>query len=399
MNDIFTTRMIYLDHNATTPVLPEVRDAMLPLLGENFGNPSSVHEAGRLARNALDEARRQVASLAGVHARNVIFTSGGTEANNLVVRGLALRALQGNRRGRILVGATEHSAMLEPAHALRKLGFDVIDLPVDALGRISPEILAEHLTDETLLVSVMAANNETGVIQDVSTLAKIAREAGATFHTDAVQLAGKLPLDFAACGAHLMTLSGHKIGGPKGIGALITDGSVDFLPQVIGGGQEGGLRAGTENLPGIVGFGVAAGNAAATQPELASHTAGLRAKLEEQLETMPQITVFARDADRLPNTCQFAVSGMDGETVQMGLDRQGIAVSTGSACHSRSTEPSHVLLAMGVDPDVARGAIRVSFGRENTEADVDALIAGLNSLAAALPTGAANSPGGGAVGW
>lgn len=379
--------MIYLDHNATTPMAPEVREAMLPALGTLFGNPSSVHEPGRLARNALDEARRQVAALAGVHARQVVFTGGGTEANNLVLRGLAAR----RKKGRILISAIEHSAVLGPAEDLAAQGFEVEMLPVDADGRVDPDVVADRLGPDVILVSVMLANNETGVLQDVAAISQRVRASGAIMHTDAVQAAGKIPLDFNATGAHLLTLSAHKLYGPKGIGALITDGSVDLLPQVSGGGQEAGMRAGTENLAGILGFGAAAVLATQRREEYAAHVRDLRDHLEAGLASRPQVVIFGQAAERLPNTCQFAIPGMDGETVQMGLDRQGIAVSTGSACHSRSTEPSHVLRAMGVEPTLARGAIRVSFGAGNSGDDVDALLAALDRLLDVLPTGA--------VGW
>lgn len=389
--------MIYLDHNATTPTRPEVREAMLPYLGEEFGNPSSIYERGRLARNALDEARGRVAQLAGVHPSQVIFTGGGTEAGNLALRGVVLRAVAEGRLGRVLVGATEHSAVLEPAEDLAAFGIEVVKLPVDAAGRVTPETLENEISADTILVSVMAANNETGVLNDTSALAAIAREHGVTFHTDAVQVPGKLPLDFTATGANLMNLSAHKLGGPKGVGALVTDNAVDLLPLVTGGGQEGGRRAGTENLPGIVGFGVAAEIAMQEQAEHAVAMRELRDELERRLASRPGTSLFAADAERLPNTLFFGLEGMDGETVQMGLDRQGIAVSTGSACHSESTEPSHVLTAMGIPEALARGAIRVSFGRGNNMQDIDALVNALDSLASALPTGAMQ--GGGPVGW
>lgn len=377
--------MIYLDHNATTPLAPSVRAAMLPALETLFGNPSSVHEAGRLARNALDEARRQVASLVNVHARQVVFTSGGTEANNLVLRGIAQR----KGKGRILVSSIEHSATLGPARDLAAQGITVEEVPVNATGRILPGAISARLGPDVILVSVMLANNETGVLQDVADIARRVREAGAIMHTDAVQAAGKLPLDFRTLGAHLMTLSAHKFYGPKGVGALITDGMIDLVPQISGGGQEAGMRAGTENLPAILGFGAAAMLARETQGARAERTRRLRDRFEQGLVIRPGVTVFGRDAERLPNTSQFAIYGMDGESVQMGLDRQGIAVSTGSACHSKSIKPSHVLLAMGVERNLARGAVRVSFGDGNTEADVDVLLAAIDRLRSVLPVGAA----------
>ncbi|HEX6929172.1 MAG TPA: cysteine desulfurase family protein, partial [Gammaproteobacteria bacterium] len=272
--------MIYLDHNATTPLAPRVRAAMLPALDALYGNPSSVHEAGRLARNALDDARRQVAALVTVHARQVIFTGGGTEANNLALKGVVQRHLQEKRRGRILVSAIEHRAVRAPARDLAALGFAVEELPANARGEISPDALDARLGPDVILVSVMLANNETGVLQDVAAIARKVRAAGAVMHTDAVQAAGKLPVDFNATGAHLMTLSAHKLSGPKGVGALITDGTVDFLPQVTGGGQEAGLRGGTENLIGIIGFGAAAAIAREMQAARAAQSLKLRDRLD-----------------------------------------------------------------------------------------------------------------------
>lgn len=376
---------IYLDHNATTPLAPEVLEAMRPHLEGSFGNPSSIHRYGRAARNALDAAREQVAALAAVHFSQVIFTGGGTEANNLALRGAAGSMAP----GRILVSAIEHSAVLGPAEWLARHGWQLDYLPVDTDGRLRLDALdAELAKGDVRLVSVMAANNETGVLQPVAEAAERVRTAGALLHCDAVQLAGKLAIDFHTLGPQLLTLSAHKLNGPKGIGALVVDRAVDLDPLVIGGGQEAGRRAGTENVPAIVGFGAAAVRAAQDIEARAAELGALRDRLESGLAALPGITVFGRDAERLPNTCQFGVAGMDGETVQMGLDRQGIAVATGSACHSGSGRPSHVLLAMGIEDTVARSAIRVSFGAGNTAADVDALLGALQQLQAHLPSSA-----------
>lgn len=381
--------MIYLDHNATTPLAPEARAAMLSALDPGaFGNPSSIHEAGRLARNALDQARRDVAALVNVHARQVIFTGGGTEANNLALKGVAWRRQPPQGRVRILVAGIEHSSVLAPARDLAAQGFTVEEIPVTTAGRVMPGAVDARLGPDVALVSVALANNENGVLQDIAEISRRVRAAGAVMHTDAAQAAGRIPVDFRASGAHLMTLSAHKMQGPKGVGALVTDGTVDLVPLISGGGQEAGYRSGTENLAGILGFAAAARLARGKQAEWAAAARRLRDRLEEHLVIRPGVTVFGRDAERLPNTCQFAIADMDGETVQMGLDRQGIAISTGSACHSKSTEPSHVLLAMGIEPAIARGAVRVSFGAGNTEADVDALLAALDGLSRALPTGA-----------
>lgn len=376
---------IYLDHNATTPLAPEVLEAMRPHLETSFGNPSSIHRYGRAARNALDAAREQVAALAGVHFSQVIFTGGGTEANNLALRGAAGCLAP----GRILVSAIEHSAVLGPANWLGRHGWQVDYLPADAQGRVRLDALeAELAAGDVRLVSVMAANNETGVIQPVAEVAERVSAAGALLHCDAVQLAGKVAIKPNDLGAQLLTLSAHKLNGPKGIGALIVDRAVDLDPLVIGGGQEAGRRAGTENVPAIVGFGAAAVAASQGIEARAAELGELRDRLERGLAALPGITIFGREAERLTNTCQLGVAGMDGETVQMSLDRQGIAVATGSACHSGSGEPSHVLKAMGIEDTLARSAIRVSLGRGNTAADVDALLTALQQLQAHLPSSA-----------
>ncbi|HWP94511.1 MAG TPA: cysteine desulfurase family protein [Gammaproteobacteria bacterium] len=373
---------VYLDHNATTPLDPRVLEAMMPYLTTHFGNPSSVHRYGRLARNAIDESRARVAALVGVHFSQVVFTGGGTEANNLALRGTAARL----PRGRVLVSAVEHSSVLEPAERLRELGFEVERIPVDADCRVDLAALDALLAGgDVRLVSVMLANNETGAIQDIPRIAERVRRAGAILHTDAIQAAGKLAIDFASLGVHLLTLSAHKLYGPKGVGALIFDRALDIAPLIAGGGHEHGLRAGTENLAGIVGFGAAAEFARAELAQRAAHARALRDRLEAALAGRPGIVLFARSAERVPNTLQLGVVGIDGETVQMGLDRKGFAVSTGSACHSGTGKPSHVLLAMGVNETLARGAIRVSIGKDNTAAEIDRFVEALASVTGALP--------------
>lgn len=362
---------VYLDHNAGTPLHPGVLAAMCECLSGMPGNPSSTHQFGRAARAQLDRARAQVAALVGAHPSQVIFTSGGTEANNL-----ALHAVTAGRApGHLAVSAIEHPSVLEAARALRKSGWQLDLIEVDSDCRITPEALRRALKPDTRLVSVMLANNETGVIQPVSELAAVARAAGVLLHTDAVQAAGKIGVDFEASGAQLTTLSAHKIYGPKGAGALIVDKSLDLEPMLFGGGQERGLRAGTENLAAIVGFGVAAELASATLAEEGERQRQLRDCLQAGLKRHAQVTLFAEHAPRLPNTVQFSIAGLDGETLLMQLDKAGIAVSSGSACASGSSEPSHVLLAMGVDPLLARGAVRVSLGRETTRQDIDTLLA------------------------
>jgi len=361
---------LYLDYNAGTPLAPRVLAAMSECLSGMPGNPSSTHQFGRAARARLDRAREQVAALVGAHASQVIFTSGGTEANNL-----ALHAVTAGRTpGHLAVSAIEHPSVLEAARALQKSGWRLDLIEPDGNGRITVEALRRVLKPDTRLVSVMLANNETGVIQPIAELAACARAAGAVMHTDAVQAAGKVPVDFEATGAQLMTLSAHKLYGPKGAGALIVDKALELEPLLYGGGQERGLRAGTENIAAIVGFGVAAELAGEAREAEAVRQAELRDYLQAGLKSHAQITVFAESTQRLPNTLQFAVAGLDGETLLMQLDKAGIAVSSGSACASGKSEPSHVLLAMGVDPELARGAVRVSLGRETTRQDIDTLL-------------------------
>jgi cysteine desulfurase len=367
----------YLDHNATTPLHPRVWAAMAPYLREHFANPSSIHGPGRLARSAVEQAREQVAALVNAHPSQVIFTSGGTEANNF-----ALKGVMAHHPGqRLAVSAIEHASVMAPARALAEQGWGVDYVAVNELGQVTPAALTAVMTAQTRLVSVMAANNETGVVQDIVTLADIVRRGGAVFHCDAVQAAGKLPLDFVASGAHLMSLSSHKINGPKGVGALIMDRGLELRPLLHGGGQERGLRGGTENVAGIVGFGMAAALAAQEWAERAAASLRVRRHLEQCLRReLPEIAIVAEQAERLPNTVMVLVPGIDGETLLMHLDQTGIAVSSGSACSAGSAEPSHVLVAMGLVGETGRSAIRISFGRDNTLADADAVVNALSAL-------------------
>jgi cysteine desulfurase len=356
---------VYLDHNATTPVDPRVLDAMLPWFSRQHGNPSSRHDYGRAARAAMDEARTQVAAAVGAHATEVVFTSGGTEANNLFVRGVAAN----ERPGLVAISAIEHPSVREPARALLRQGWRMRELAVDAEGRIVTTDFSAALAEMPAMVSVMLANNETGVIQDVGALAESARATHAWFHTDAVQALGKVEVDFRALnasGVHALTVSAHKIGGPKGAGALIVDKRLELASQLSGGGQERGLRSGTENVPAIVGFGVACQLLAEQKSAMAARQIALRGELERGLAEQGA-TIFGRGAERLPNTIYFALPGIDGETLVGKLDRAGFAVASGSACSSVNPEPSRVLMAMGVAPELARGAVRVSLGHETTE--------------------------------
>lgn len=366
---------IYLDYNATTPVDPAVLDAMLPWLSGQFGNASSRHEYGRAARKAIDEARGKVAAAVGAHATEIVFTSGGSEANNLFIKGAAAFL----KPGALAVSAVEHPCVIKPAEQLARRGWQLYKLGVDGEGRVDELAYRVALAQNTKLVSVMLANNETGVLQNVAELARMARESGALFHTDGVQALGKIPVDFRALnvsGVNALTLSAHKIGGPKGAGALVVDKRVEIEPLIAGGGHERGLRSGTENVAAIVGFGVACELAVQRQADSATRSIALRRRLENGLLNFGA-TLFGVGADRLPNTVYFSIVGLDGETLVAYLDRAGFAVASGAACSSANPEPSHVLQAMGVPRDVARGAVRVSLGAGNDSAQVDDFLVAL----------------------
>jgi cysteine desulfurase len=367
---------VYLDNNATTALDETVLEAMLPYMGAVTGNPSSVHRFGRMQKDALEQAREQVAQLAGARAEQVIFTSGGTESNNLLLRGFS----QGEG-SRIAISAIEHMSLLEPAQNLSLAAEITVDeIEVDKDGYVNLQALENVMTEQTRLVSVMAANNETGVIQNLAPLIDFTVEQDCFFHTDASQAAGKIALNFVESGVHAMTLSAHKLYGPIGVGALIIDKRLPLSKLQFGGSQEKNLRAGTENVPAIVGFGKAAEMAAAELQQRSKHTRDLRNALEQGLNQIKAVSIFAEQAKRLPNTVQFGVAGYDGETLLMQLDRKAIAVSSGSACTSGKTEPSHVLKAMKVPDALAHSAIRVSFGKTNTMSDVDALLKALNDI-------------------
>lgn len=360
---------VYLDHNATTPLHPEVLEAMLPYLREQYGNASSRHEYGRAARRAVDEARQQVAAATGAHATEVVFTSGGSESNNLFLKGAAASL----RPGLLAVSAVEHPCIARPAEQLARQGWEVATLAVDGEGRVEQGAYAELLARRPALVSVMLANNETGVLQDVVALAQAARPTGAWFHSDAVQVLGKLELDFRAlngAGVHALSVSSHKIGGPKGAAALVLDKRVELQPLIAGGGQERNLRSGTENVPAIVGFGAACALAARNVKENRRRLEDLRQQLEAGLHHQGA-RIFGAGAERLPNTSYFAFPGVDGETLVGYLDRAGFAVASGAACSSANPEPSRVLMAMGVAPELARGAVRVSLGATSTAAQIE----------------------------
>lgn len=363
---------VYLDHNASAPLLDAVREAMLPWLGTRFGNASSRHEYGRAARRAIDDARAQVAAAVGAHPTEVVFTSGGSEANNLFIKGAAARM----KPGVVAVSAIEHPCVREPARQLVRTGWTMVELPCDASGRVR----IDALDTQAALVSVMAANNETGVLQDVQAFTAAARRNGAWMHTDAVQALGKVALDFRALGVSAMTLSAHKIGGPQGAGALVLDKRVDLEPLIAGGGHERGLRSGTENIAAIVGFGVACEQAVASLGQRRDAMQAQRARIEACVAALGG-AVFGNAADRLPNTCYFALPGIDGETLVGKLDRAGFAVASGAACSSASPEPSRTLTAMGVEAGLARGAVRVSTGAATSLQQVDDFCGALAQVA------------------
>lgn len=359
----------YLDYNATTPVDERVFAAMLPFFVQRCGNPSSRHEYGRAARMAVDAARQQVATALGAHPTEIVFTSGGSEANNLFVKGAA----GAMKPGVVAVSAIEHPCVREPARALTRSGWTLREIAVDGEGRVRDDDFDAALQQKPGLVSVMLANNETGVVQDVAALAERAKPSRCWFHSDAVQALGKLPLDFRslnAAGVHALTVSAHKIGGPKGAGALALDKRVDLRPLIDGGGHERGLRSGTENVPAIVGFGAACELAVARLSQNARCLVQLREQLERGLAAQGA-TIFGRAVPRLPNTVYFGLAGIDGETLVAKLDRAGFAVASGAACSSANPEPSHVLLAMGVEPQLARSAVRVSLGADSSADIVD----------------------------
>jgi cysteine desulfurase len=365
--------MIYFDHNATTPLDDRVLEAMLPFLTQFYGNPSSLYRQGRLVRSAIDTAREQVAALVGAKPSQVIFTSGGTEANNL-----ALTALEPGAK--LAISAIEHPSISEPAEHLARLGHPLYLLEVDPNGCVT-QAAVERLTDYAPgLVSIMLANNETGAIQAVDKFAPQLRNQGIIVHTDAVQAVGKIPVEFEGLGVHMMTVSSHKIYGPKGCGALVVAKDMPLKPTILGGGQEHGFRAGTENAAAIVGFGKAAELASAELAQRAESLMRLKQTLLAGLAAIPGITVFAQDAKTLPNTVQFGSAGMDGEMLLMKLDQQGIAVSSGSACASGGGKPSPVLAAMGVPAELAKSALRVSLGKSNTEAEIQQFINQLETL-------------------
>jgi cysteine desulfurase len=366
-------KRIYLDHAATTPVRPEVMEAMLPHFTESFGNPSSIYSFGIEAREALQEARDSISQLIGARSEEIIFTSGGTEADNHSLKGVA-HALR-DKGDHIITSAIEHHAVLETCLFLEKVGFTVTYVPVDSQGRIDPEDIRKAITDRTILISVMHANNEIGTIQPIRDIGEIARGRGIYLHTDAVQTAGHIPIDVADLEVDLLSMSAHKLYGPKGVGALFVRKGTKIASFMHGGGQERNRRASTENVPGIVGFGKAAALAREELEPEADRLTDLRDKLIAGLaERIDDNQLNGHPTDRLPNNANFSVRYVEGEAMLLNLDLEGICASTGSACSSGSLEPSHVLLALGLSHEEAHGSLRFTLGRENTEADIDRVL-------------------------
>jgi cysteine desulfurase len=366
----FPMKRIYMDHASTTPMAPEVIEAMKTAFVETFGNASSLHQPGLAAREALEEAREGVAGLIGAKAEEVYFTSGGTESDNFAIKGVALR----NRdRGRhIITTSIEHPAVLEPCRYLEQQGFEVTYLPVTKEGLVEVDVLESVIRKDTILISMMHANNEIGTIQPIAEAGSIARDRGIAFHTDAVQTVGKIPAKVDDLGVDLLSVSSHKLHGPKGVGALYIREGTNIEPMMLGGGHERGMRSGTENVPGIVGLAAAADLAGRNLEGDMTHLAGMRDRLAEfVLVRVKDSWVNGSRTRRLPNNLNLGFSYIEGEALLLRLDAEGIAVSTGSACSSKKTVASHVLTAIGLRPEEAHGSLRITLGRENTDEEVD----------------------------
>lgn len=366
---------IYLDHAATTPVDPAVADAMLPYLTLRYGNPSSIYAAGREARAALDQSRGILAKILNCQAREIIFTSGGTESDNLAIKGVAWWHQLHGRGKHIITTAIEHHAVLHSAEFLEKFGFDVTYVRPRSDGIIRPEDIAAAIRDDTILISVMYANNEIGTIQPIREIGTLAHERGITFHTDAVQAGGILPIDVEDLGVDLLSLSAHKFYAPKGVGLLYVRRETPILWQQSGGAQENNRRAGTENVAAIVGMTVALREAHRQRDDRYAHLLALRERLLDGiLERIPGSHLNGDRHDRLPNNVNVSFAGVEGETILLNLDMHGIAASSGSACTTGSTEPSHVLTAIGLSPSLANGSVRLTLGKDNTPAHIDRAI-------------------------
>ncbi len=376
-------KRIYLDYAATTPAHPEAVRAMLPYFTDAFGNPSSIYSYGQESRAAIEGARAQVARLIGARAEEIVFTSGGTGADNLAIKGVAFA--NHSKGNHLITSSIEHHAVIESCKFLQGKGFRVTYLPVDNYGLVDPEDVKEAITKETILISVMHANNEVGTIQPTAEIGKIARERGIYFHSDAVQTAGHIPADVNELRVDLLSLSGHKLYGPKGAGALYIRKGTRLIPSMHGGEQERGLRAGTENVPGIVGLGLAAELARQEMDEEARRVTCLRDKLIEGIfQRIEQIHLNGHPSRRLPNNVNIGVDSVEGESMVLNLDLEGICASTGSACSSSSLEPSHVLLAMGLSHEEAHGSLRLTLGKWTTEEEIDQVLEVLHGIVAKL---------------
>ncbi len=374
-------RRVYLDHNASTPVHPEVLEAMLPYFSERFGNPSSIHGFGREAREGLDTARERIASFLRVGKEEVVFTSGGTESDNMAIKGVA--AARG--RGHLITSAVEHHAVLRTCETLAKQGFDLTVLPVDGYGMVSPDDVRRAIRADTILVTIMHANSEVGTIQPVGEIGRITRERGVAFHVDGVQTFGKLPLDLEGLNIDLLSFSGHKIYGPKGIAGLYIRKGTKMTSVQHGGEHERRRRAGTENVPGAVGLGKAVEVRARDMAAEETRVRTLRDRLWTGLSArVPEVRLNGHPTERLPGTCNICFRHIESESIVLGLDLKGIGVSAGSACTAGSVEPSHVLVAMGVPLDWAMGTVRCSLGRSTTAEDIDYVVDSVEPLAGKL---------------
>jgi cysteine desulfurase len=376
-------KRIYLDHAATTPTHPEVVQAMLPYFADSFGNPSSIYSYGQEARGAVEEARTRLAELIGARSEEIVFTSGGTEADNLALKGVAYA--HEPRGNHVITTSIEHHAVLEAVRFLEQRGFVVTYLPVDRYGLVDPRDVERAITNKTILISVIHASNEVGTIEPIAEIGSIAREAGVCLHTDAVQTVGHIPVNVDELNVDLLSMSAHKLYGPKGAGALYVRKGTRLVPLIQGGEQENGRRAGTENSPGIVGLGKAAEIAGREVATEAERLRPLRDRLiAGLLDTMDHVTLNGHPTERLPNNASVSVGFVDGEAVLLNLDLEGICASTGSACSSSSSKPSHVLSALGCPPEQARGSLRFSLGRGNVEQDVDRVLQILPPIVARL---------------
>ena len=369
-------RKVYLDNVATTPILPEVLEAMLPYLKDTYGNPQSLHNWGDEAREAIENARDRVAALIGAQSEEIIFTSSGTEANNFAIKGLALA--QQSKGKHIVVSAIEHFSVLHSARTLEKWGFELTLIPVDRYGLVDPKDVAKSVREDTILVSVMHANGEVGTIEPIAEIASVVKKAGALFHTDAVATVGTIPVDVKELGVDALSLAGNQFYGPKGVGALWLKKGVRIIPFLDGGVQEGGRRAGTENMPAIVGLGKAAELAKAEMESRVDRFSALRNRLiGGLLSRIEHVVLTGHPTQRLSSNASFCIEFIEGEAMLLLLSQQGIAVSSGSACTSRALKGSHVLTAMGIPPEVAQGSLLFSFGLENNEEDVDYVLEAL----------------------